>query len=297
MNLKEQYHKFRAWQRKPSRFSVKDTSAQQCACCGHKYEGNFCPVCGQTAGDGRLTWRWVWKNVMLLWGMDSRSMPYTLWQLLLRPGYLIGEYISGHRQVSYPPVKMLVLVALFYVILKQLLGIEASPTEVSDYEILNRFFEWETRNPGWGVLTFTLIMTLPTWILFRFAPRHPYHTWPEGIFIQVFISSLLLIASFLSEALNDWFAILIPIFYFITYRQLFGYSVWGTVWRLLQCLIVWLILIGIILSLPTLLSGKDKPTWIILITYLFLLAIAAAILGIGYGISKKNRYRQHPDKQ
>lgn len=63
---------------------------------------------------------------------------------------MIGDYISGHRQMSYPPLKMLIIVALFLVIIEN----------------------------------------LPEWSLFRYAPRHSYHTLPEGFFIQVFMATL-----------------------------------------------------------------------------------------------------------
>ena len=64
---------------------------------------------------------------MDLWGMGSRSLPYTLWQLLLRPGYLIADYLGGRRQASFPPVKMLVFVALFVYIIIAVI----SPDETS----------------------------------------------------------------------------------------------------------------------------------------------------------------------
>ena len=62
-----------------------------------------------------ITWRSVWQGIMDVWGVGTRSLPYTLWQLLWRPGYLMRDYISGKRQVSFPPVKMLVIVGIFAV--------------------------------------------------------------------------------------------------------------------------------------------------------------------------------------
>jgi len=297
VSLKEQYLRFRAWQREPRRYTGKGMDREQhCANCGYQYKGRYCPRCGQAAGDGRITWEWVRQSIMLLWGMDSRSMPYTFWQLLWRPGYLIGEYISGRRQVSYPPMKMLVLVALFFVIGKQLLGLESKALTIPEYPIINSFFEWEAKNPGWGTLSFTLFMTVPTWFLFRMSPRHTRHTWPEGVIIQIFISSLMLVASFLTE-ISPWFILLIPAYYVITYRQLFGYSWWGTLWRLIQCFIVWLILMAIIMSATVFLSNENRNAWVILLTYTLLLVVMAAILGAGYWIGKKNYRPQQPDKQ
>ena len=75
---------------------------------------------------------------MDLWGMGTRSLPYTLWQLLLRPGYLIGDYISGRRQVSFPPIKMLVFVALLvYIVISILSPEDTNKNPESDYMMLD----------------------------------------------------------------------------------------------------------------------------------------------------------------
>jgi len=72
---------------------------------------------------GPITWHSVWQGVMDVWGVGTRSLPFTLWQLLWRPGYLIRDYISGKRQVSFPPVKMLVVMAVHLVLVYGLLGV------------------------------------------------------------------------------------------------------------------------------------------------------------------------------
>ncbi|MBR6048897.1 MAG: hypothetical protein IKP83_01895 [Bacteroidales bacterium] len=82
MSPKEQYRRFRTWQKGPQRYSDQGMTEHHCHNCDHDFTGNYCPVCGQKAGGGRITWRWVWKNIMQLWGMESKSMPYSLWQLI-----------------------------------------------------------------------------------------------------------------------------------------------------------------------------------------------------------------------
>ncbi|MBR7125204.1 MAG: hypothetical protein IKC86_01175, partial [Prevotella sp.] len=57
-----------------------------CQNCGNKFLGNFCPVCGQKAGIGKIGWNSVRQGIMILWGLDNRSFTYTLIQLFLRPG-------------------------------------------------------------------------------------------------------------------------------------------------------------------------------------------------------------------
>ena len=54
--------------------------------------------------------------------MHNRSLLFSLAQLFLRPGYFIGDYINGKRQVSFPPVKMLAIVAVLGVIVDFLTG-------------------------------------------------------------------------------------------------------------------------------------------------------------------------------
>jgi len=292
MTLTEQYRRFRAWQREPRRYSDKELSNHHCANCGYDFTGNYCPVCGQKASWGRITWDAVRENVMLLWGMDSHSMPYTLWQLLLRPGYLIGEYISGRRQVSYPPVKMLFLVAVFYAIIRQMFGLEneqPSPSQ-KDAEIIVDVINWLSSNPGWAMISVTMILILPTWILFRFAPRNTRHTLPASVFIQLFMSTLLLIIILITN-ISPWFLLLIPFYYFLCYQQLFGYRFWGIFWRLLLCALAWFLIVLNIIMLFWGINERENLN-VILIMAIFSTVILAILLIIGYLISKRT-YRIH----
>ena len=44
-----------------------------------------------------------------VWGMGNRGMFRTLRDLILRPGYLIRDYISGMQMAYFPPFKLLFL--------------------------------------------------------------------------------------------------------------------------------------------------------------------------------------------
>lgn len=305
MRLKERFHRFRAWQKEPRRFAVKESGPHRCACCGNEFEGNYCPVCGQAVGVGRITWQSLWKNVTMLWGLESNSMLSSLWQLIWRPGYFIGEYLDGRRQVSYPPVKMLFVVAVVYAVIRHLLGIESEPFTAKEENI--EFFviviNWLKDNPGWGMMTLTIFLTIPTWFFFRFAPHYPQHSLPESFFIQIFMSSLMLICLLLSE-INEVLILLIPFYYYITYRQLFGYRFWGTTWRLLLALIVWFSVIAMLVV--TIVLFGDTKTYhklfnqegIIGIACYFLVFLVpiAVFLFVGYWISKTAEKRRNKAK-
>ena len=111
--LKEKYRQFKRWQRGPVKY-VDCNETHYCNNCGLMFVGNYCPRCSQRADMGRISWKSVRNGVMDIWGLGTRSLIYSIWQLLLRPGYFISDYISGKRQVSFPPVKMLFIVTVIF---------------------------------------------------------------------------------------------------------------------------------------------------------------------------------------
>ena len=202
---------------------------------------------------------------MELWGMHTRSMPYSLLQLLLRPGYFIGDYITGRRQVSFPPMKMLVIMGLLVLIVNNLADHEAATqhavqvTVDDDFEgrlklLVENATTWLGQHKDWGALMMLSLLIWPTWSLFRLSPRCDHHTLPEGFFIQVFNSVHLLmlvlahnmIAAVLpfirSEMGGNVYMAVITVQLYRTYKQLFGHSHWGTMWRIVMAVTVAILL-------------------------------------------------------
>jgi hypothetical protein len=232
--LIDNYHRFCRWQQAvPHYVNRHEGEVQHCHNCGKEFDGNFCPICGQRAEVGRVGWNSIKENIAVLWGLDSRSLTYTLVQLLGRPGYLVRDYISGHRQVSFPPVKMLVIVCLFMVIFESLFHLENDVLSLNfKIKEADEVVAWMNAQKSWTTLLVQSILILPTWLVFRYAPAYPRHTLPEGFFLQVFISSQTLILGFSGYWSGTAEFVLCLIFMYITYRQLFGYGWWSTLWRL-----------------------------------------------------------------
>lgn len=287
MNLKETLGRFRTWQNKPYHNSDEEQEEHRCANCGNVFRGNYCPVCRQDAKDGRITWRWVGKSILDVWGLDSRSLPNTLLQLFIRPGRLIGAYLDGQHQICYKPFNMLFILAIFYVVVQQLLGWDYAATpEDKGGKVVQMVFEWVSEHPAWNAMLISVAMIIPTWLFFHFAPRHTRHTLPEGIFIQLFMNILILVIVFLS----DFFillSLLIPVYYYIAYRQLFGYRPWGTIWRILLCFAVWGIFFVIFINLLYIVTTHPEKLPRVAIGLLLYLVALAGILAFGYFVSKK----------
>lgn len=295
MDFKEKYKQFKQWRRDGLSYVVEDLGVHECRCCGDHFHGNFCPKCGQNYKIRKLSWESVRVEALNVWGLGNRSMPYSIWQLLTRPGYFISDYINGKRQISFPPVKMIVIMGLFASLLEFLFetpSIIPKPANNSKLYFLSSFFKWCDSNEGWAMLIMCSFLIIPTWVLFRNSPRNRHHNLPEGFFIQAFMATLttiIIIFDVLIDKLS-WFVG--AYFYFIAYRQLFGYKVWGTIWRMAFGFLVsfftfWqMAFVSVMYGLAKR-NVQDIHTWDVIIIIVFCILIDAFILFVGYLIDRR----------
>ena len=139
--LKEKYEKFKAWQIKPH--EVKKLSAEKhvCATCHTEFHGNFCPRCGQKAVIGRYSFKTAFLLFLDVWGLGNRGMFRTIRDLLLRPGYMIRDYLNGMQMAYFPPFKMFFLLIAFLVLVNSGLNIRMMNTINNEKEHVNKSFD------------------------------------------------------------------------------------------------------------------------------------------------------------
>ena len=296
MKIKELYRRFRAWQINPFKYQDHSDHTERCANCGTEFQSNFCPVCGQKAGVGKIGWKSVRQGLMVVWGMDSRSLGFSLIQLILRPGYLISDYISGKRLVSFPPVKMLLLVAVGMMMDDAIFGDKPVEEEAIESSF-DMFTYWADSNYGWAMMAISSLFLFPTWLLFRCTPKHRKHTLPEGFFIQVFLSTLLALIGMVAMFTDTlWFMWIWFFYYLITYRQLFGYSWWGTFWRFCICCLLAMVILFNLQELGNyLLHLKMHPIMSIIAVDVSIVFVVAIALLIEYHIIQR-AYRRFVNK-
>ena len=294
--------RFKNWQLNAFDYSFKSYKQHKCHNCENTFVGNYCPHCSQKAGVGEISWHTVRMSVMEVWGMHTRSMLYSLWQLMFRPGYMISEYINGKRQVSFPPVKMLVILGIISVIIDSLFVVDKriiqfAPSNDEEFKFILNFLTWLSAHPGWGWLFITCFMIIPTWAIFRYSPRNAKHSIPQGFFIQVFMSVQVLIVDDLADIISDVFYVMIPLCYMYTNRQLFGHKMWGTVWRTLLVLISGVLLAFMTIYLYDILTpemGEDVLFNLIAISILFVPSVI--IISLGALLSKRSWKRREKRK-
>lgn len=97
---------FRIWQQTPHRLSPLGEVTHTCKSCGTEFQGNYCPRCGQSAAVGRFSFKTAFLLFLDIWGMGNRGMFRSIRDLMLRPGYMIRDYVSGRQSAYFPPFKM-----------------------------------------------------------------------------------------------------------------------------------------------------------------------------------------------
>ena len=194
--------------------------------CGLEYQGNYCPCCGQSARIGRYSFKKAFLLFLDVWGVGNRGMFRTLRDLILRPGYMIRDYISGMQMAYFPPFKLLfLLVALNLIVMsgfnlagksieeetedkevvikdnQDSLAEEHSKkvlTEDERYEVeynhfVNKFMELQDKSPAIFWLVLLSVFSVPLYVLFRKSRNIPDLRFSELLVALVYTYDMMLI--------------------------------------------------------------------------------------------------------
>ena len=215
-HIVEKWKEFCEWQLRPYQVVEKSPELHICPTCGEEYQGNYCPRCGQSARIGRYSI----KNALLLfldvWGMGNRGMFRTLRDLILRPGYLIRDYISGMQMAYFPPFKLLFLLTALLLIVdsgvnlkgknylanfhEKTVNIDNARTEKSKKKETTRMEQWDKtadlvivkfrgfkeNSPAFFWLSLLFILSLPLYLFFRKSPDIPDLRYSELLIALVY---------------------------------------------------------------------------------------------------------------
>ena len=123
---------FHIWQQRPHELAPLSEESRTCSSCGTVYQGNFCPRCGQSARVGRFSFKKAALLFLDVWGMGNRSMFRSLRDLMLRPGFMIRDYLRGMQSAYFPPFKMFFLLAAFSLVVEHGFNFGLDVNDVQD---------------------------------------------------------------------------------------------------------------------------------------------------------------------
>ena len=275
MEVKDRYRRFGEWKQRSHQVAPLSDEAHECATCGTHYEGNYCPRCGQSARIGRYSFKKALLLFLDVWGVGNRGMFRSIRDLILRPGYMIRDYLQGMQMAYFPPFKMLFLLCTLSFLIDSGLNIqginryklymeqekeyaEQKKAEAQNDKTLSEVRRTSTiaaqdvmylteekinENYQFVMLFSLLVFSLPLWMLLRHSPAIPDLRLSECFVSMVYITNMLLIYSLIPSLLcfsfkaESRFDLLVLLLAVIPIKQLSGYSYWNTIWRLLLALI------------------------------------------------------------
>ena len=122
--LKDRYRQFKEWKQQPPKVAPLSEEQHECTTCGTHYQGNYCPRCGQSARIGRYSFKNAFFLFLDVWGLGNRSMFRSIRDLLLRPGYMIRDYLRGMQMAYFPPFKMYFLLTALMLLMDSGMNIQ-----------------------------------------------------------------------------------------------------------------------------------------------------------------------------
>lgn len=165
-----------------------DETERKCINCGHHYTGRICPQCGQAGTWSRYTWKQALLNLLDIWGLGNRPMFRTLRELFWRPGYMIRDYLDGHRQFYFPPFKLVAVAVVLLIFVGWLTGIHGfSPlgllteitglNEATDWEGVKSFIESQLASHNYNISSSLLsVLTTLAWFIW-FISKNLLYEW------------------------------------------------------------------------------------------------------------------------
>lgn len=243
---------FRIWQQRPHEVAPISDVWHTCQSCGTEFQGNFCPRCGQSASIGRFSFKKALLLFLDIWGVGNRSMFRSIRDLMLRPGYMIRDYIRGCQSAYFPPFKMFFLLATFSVLLSHGLNFKLEDEKSVDEEMSQREITlngepWqntvaiyamktahtlsvlEKKNSSMFAFVALLLASAPLYYFLRRSPAVPGMRYSEHVVALVYTSNMyscyqLLAGLMPFDMLSSLTRLAAVVMIFVALSQLTGFS-------------------------------------------------------------------------
>ncbi|MBO4787121.1 MAG: DUF3667 domain-containing protein, partial [Prevotella sp.] len=195
---------------------------------------------------------------------------------ILRPGYMIRDYLSGMQMAYFPPFKLFFLLTALSLVVEGGINLkgknyfEEARIVMNNYleeakaesvtaeekeadktvrEYSNKFLTLQQRFPNISTLAFLVIMSGFLYIFFRRSPAIPGLRYSEFLVSQVYITDMFsiynIVLEFLCFNINlNYITFLLPL---IPLKQMSGFPWWKV--------IVFTLLAGMMLFIPFVIAG------------------------------------------
>lgn len=193
---------------KPADFTASEDHT--CLNCGSIFKGNFCPNCGQDAKTKRLSIMQGIDDLLGIFTNFDRGFLHTCAELFYRPGYMIADYLDGHRKEYVKPIQLIFLLSTIMILLHLAFygegfnigedtTIEISEDSTIPTDVVHGVktcINWLSNNMPVFYMILVSWMVIPNSIVFRRASSR-HLTISEHFFTMIYIGCQFLILNIL----------------------------------------------------------------------------------------------------
>lgn len=273
MDWRDKYLAFKEWQRQPHQVAPLSEEERDCPTCGTHFKGNYCPRCGQSAKIGRYSFTKAFLLFLDVWGLGNRGMFRSLRDLILRPGYMIRDYLGGMQMAYFPPFKMFFLLTTLSLLITNGMNIKGIDQQAQQREEVKQGFEiaqqenvktadqerdkvakeaealfygkasmlidklmsFQEHYPNIFSLTLLTLVSGLLFIFFRKSPSVPDMHYSEFLVGLIYVSNMLSIYSNICDflCLDDRLELFFLLTGLIAMKQWSGYGWLRTIWSTL----------------------------------------------------------------
>lgn len=233
----------------------KDYPVCICQNCGTEFRGNYCPQCGQRSDTRRINMRTAIEHALGIFTNLDRGFMRTCTELCSRPGYMIRDYLNGHRASYSKPLSLLFVLAtiqfvVHYLFFRSSSVISGFSGDLSEEEagneslmqfldMLRSVFEYLNANHAVLTLITILFLVLPNWLCFKMTTYGRRLNIAEHFYIMLFIGCQLMLINILEIPYDQFVGKEDDVFVFGSgvaflasvwdYKQLFRIGWWRTI--------------------------------------------------------------------
>lgn len=255
-SIRKKWREFRQWQLQPHTVMPLSEEYHTCPTCKTEYQGNYCPRCGQSARIGRYSFKNAFLLFLDVWGLGNRGMFRSIRDLVLRPGYMIRDYLAGMQMAYFPPFKMFFLLTTLSLIIstgfnikgknylveaKEKVSIEvsvhdegdeaAAPPETDEakdlsQEVMTGIIDASEKYPNIFSLCILIVLSGFLYVFFRKSPAIPGMRYSEFLVSLVYVSNMYSIYSIVMSffCVNNSIQSMALLMTVVPLKQLSGFS-------------------------------------------------------------------------
>ena len=90
---------------------------KQCKNCGREFQDEYCSHCGQKAKVERITFVFIWHELLHFFTHIESGFFFTSWRMLISPGKTTTGFIEGKRKNYQSPISYFLIWIALYILL------------------------------------------------------------------------------------------------------------------------------------------------------------------------------------